>query len=412
MEVRHKKNLPAHQLSYQNIGKRQTYVVTFEAMNETIMDSAIDPTTNGVERETGEVEGKVLGLSMAMVAVFFLVVLAVILKSRQRQRRRILILNAVASRQRNQAEKEKWEQRRYYTIDAWLVSKTVAEHDDICDVLRGMKQSSSKSEEINPGKDVETVDQITEEDLEQGNIKDSDSDAGDECPICFEGFEAGEVVSWSPNPKCAHVYHYKCISQWLCDHQYCPFCREVFLPVDNVDNHNMSLNDIPELIAGQRRRRALSFYCLEHKAVHIRPSVLDSIQDNDVMDRALKRACDLKRHKDLVCLRATPCPEGDNMAEPVIAPFDEAVILDGSESADEEMDVCVSRRGGITNAESFATAASSSSAGSTVSSENVEGGSTNRTGASENEFNPCDQQGMKPNSQKSVDDTEIGTSQR
>ena len=30
-------------------------------------------------------------------------------------------------------------------------------------------------------------------------------------PICFEEFEVGQVISYSANPSCGHVFHHECI---------------------------------------------------------------------------------------------------------------------------------------------------------------------------------------------------------
>ncbi|KAL4633774.1 hypothetical protein ACB092_04G146600 [Castanea dentata] len=43
-----------------------------------------------------------------------------------------------------------------------------------------------------------------------------------ECSICLEEFQIGFEVTSMP---CSHVYHGKCIAQWLQASHFCPLCR-------------------------------------------------------------------------------------------------------------------------------------------------------------------------------------------
>jgi RNA polymerase subunit RPABC4/transcription elongation factor Spt4 len=47
--------------------------------------------------------------------------------------------------------------------------------------------------------------------------------AGEQCPICQNEMELGEVVI---DLKCKHAYHEECISFWLKDENTCPICKE------------------------------------------------------------------------------------------------------------------------------------------------------------------------------------------
>ena len=51
-----------------------------------------------------------------------------------------------------------------------------------------------------------------------------------ECCICFEEHTIGEKVCRLP---CAHIFHVKCIHQWLTKHCTCPICRYE-VPTDNM----------------------------------------------------------------------------------------------------------------------------------------------------------------------------------
>ncbi len=45
---------------------------------------------------------------------------------------------------------------------------------------------------------------------------------GDQCPICMEVTEDGEVVCALP---CEHIFHYNCLMSWLNVKRSCPMCR-------------------------------------------------------------------------------------------------------------------------------------------------------------------------------------------
>ena len=48
------------------------------------------------------------------------------------------------------------------------------------------------------------------------------------CNICLEEYMVGEDIGWSKNDSCHHVFHKKCILEWLVQHQDCPICRNKF----------------------------------------------------------------------------------------------------------------------------------------------------------------------------------------
>jgi len=49
------------------------------------------------------------------------------------------------------------------------------------------------------------------------------------CPICLEGYTAGQEICWSRNDKCVHSYHLHCMQAWLMKSDDCPLCRENYL---------------------------------------------------------------------------------------------------------------------------------------------------------------------------------------
>ena len=48
----------------------------------------------------------------------------------------------------------------------------------------------------------------------------------DECPICIEPFEENDELY---QLKCNHIFHTKCISEWININNICPNCREVVI---------------------------------------------------------------------------------------------------------------------------------------------------------------------------------------
>ena len=56
------------------------------------------------------------------------------------------------------------------------------------------------------------------------------------CPICWEPYKQGDLVSCSPNPNCCHSYHVSCITTWLLKpNDECPMCRSDYL--DRIKNN-------------------------------------------------------------------------------------------------------------------------------------------------------------------------------
>ncbi|CAN6251045.1 unnamed protein product [Urochloa humidicola] len=57
-------------------------------------------------------------------------------------------------------------------------------------------------------------------DLESG---DGEAAGGEQCLVCLEDVEAGEMVRRLP--ACGHMFHVGCIDMWLESHRTCPVCR-------------------------------------------------------------------------------------------------------------------------------------------------------------------------------------------
>ena len=59
-----------------------------------------------------------------------------------------------------------------------------------------------------------------------------DEDSRDICAICLAKYDHDDVISWSNNKQCSHVFHRECIAQWLEKKEECPVCRRFFLHFD------------------------------------------------------------------------------------------------------------------------------------------------------------------------------------
>jgi len=85
-----------------------------------------------------------------------------------------------------------------------------------------------------------------------------------ECTICLEQFQVDEIVSWSA--VCSHVFHHRCIKEWLYRHTNCPICRQG--PLLSVDDRTA-----PQSVPLQSQRATTCWYCIEHGVVEHQDTV-------------------------------------------------------------------------------------------------------------------------------------------
>jgi Ring finger domain len=55
----------------------------------------------------------------------------------------------------------------------------------------------------------------------------------DQCVICLQSFEDGEMVVEPVREDCHHVFHKACIQAWLIRHDDCPYCRRDLFHFDD-----------------------------------------------------------------------------------------------------------------------------------------------------------------------------------
>ncbi len=185
--------------------------------------------------------------------------LAVFLERRRQSARRVTIRRP-----------RKPPSERYLEIEKWLVSKRVELHDETCELVCGILQTPLRENDVKANR-PRTLTESTSKTDGDHSIQSSDIEEGhrDECSICVEVFQPEEIVSWSPEPNCQHIFHHHCIKEWLLQKKECPFCREIFLPIDRIQG-TTKLKTINELVLAQQRRSARCFYCIQHGVV--RPS--------------------------------------------------------------------------------------------------------------------------------------------
>jgi Ring finger domain len=304
---------------------------------------------------------------LACLLVILNIILVVLVVHVIRQRHRIMAImfpNYAAARRQRQPSRRQAKatlariERRYETIEGWIVSKRVVAHDEFCEgcvdvfakaasaaaaannskTLDESGATGTTSTDTGPvDKDADAVEfgmhtkekqlqrlKLLEQqqqqqknengDIEQGagagikhletcDTEDEDDDddyssvqqMGRECPICFEEFRVGQVISFSANPECSHVFHHECIKEWLLRHINCPFCRKVCMHVDEYRsnagagaNCKTKPHVIQELLDKHSKRSATTYYCVKDGLVVIPPKV-----------RCTKR--ELKQLKHRIC---------------------------------------------------------------------------------------------------------------
>jgi hypothetical protein len=131
-----------------------------------------------------------------------------------------------------------------------------------------------------------------------------------ECPICMEVFQLDEIVSWSPNALCSHVFHHECIKEWLLRHGTCPLDREVFLPIDGYQ-HVLKKEELRGLAKQRSQRISTSHFCLRDGLVKVHRS---GELDKDILDKINALTCTFIEKGELVKLRGSRS-QGDTTAD-------------------------------------------------------------------------------------------------
>jgi hypothetical protein len=73
-----------------------------------------------------------------------------------------------------------------------------------------------------------------------------------ECAICLENYQVGEVIAWSSKKSCPHAFHRECVTKYLANVQEenyapCPSCRQNFAN-PSTPNEKQPENDVEATI--------------------------------------------------------------------------------------------------------------------------------------------------------------------
>jgi len=240
-----------------------------------------------------------LRLSIVIVMPILIVVIIYILDKRQAR---------IQQEQVAEIEKEHYEKRakrrekRCRSIEKGLISKQIADHDELCDIARRCKEECSG--------ETTTVPSPPSPEIIIPNLIESVPREGvpSECPICFEKFKAGDIVSWASLQCCRHVFHHLCIKEWLQRQKECPLCREICLPMDR-DVDTLSQEMIKEkhtditLVVDEQYRSSHCFYCIEHGIVSIPVSFTSASISIEKLESIQHRARQCPSLKELANIR-------------------------------------------------------------------------------------------------------------
>jgi hypothetical protein len=151
---------------------------------------------------------------------------------------------------------------RYAEVESWLISRRIEPHDEICNkALTYLDSATYNPKELKHG--TSSIDTVCT-DVECGSLS---VDEETECPVCMDALEVGDLVSWSPNAQCEHVFHHCCIKEWLLKQECCPCCRQIFLPAVNQLEGLSKSKRADELLLGQQQLAAKRFFCIRHGVV-------------------------------------------------------------------------------------------------------------------------------------------------
>lgn len=110
-------------------------------------------------------------------------------------------------------------------------------------------------------------------DEEEVIIHEVDDDEERECPVCMSPLQVDDIVSWSANPLCSHVYHHECIKEWLLRHTECCLCKHTMLPVDEKRGKCAKQDALQELSTKYAAAASTSFYCVYEGLIRIPKTV-------------------------------------------------------------------------------------------------------------------------------------------
>lgn len=185
------------------------------------MQRSLDDTDGGGDNDNDinpELEEDSISVLDKMGAVLWLLLLALIIyKKNLNDQERIANEEQERSRQ-EEASKKQWKletARREMIIN----NATMRKRRGTIDIAYG---------------DGEDADSSNDQDRARAPVQKSDGDerhgtveeySALSCPICLDVFDRDDVITWSKELRCQHVYHANCLNPWLMENDDCPVCR-------------------------------------------------------------------------------------------------------------------------------------------------------------------------------------------
>ena len=116
-------------------------------------------------------------------------------------------------------------------------------------VLFAVKQSIIVSKNLDDKRNetIHTISSDQDQDIENQNEqtnqlhqdilsrKSKDLIGVEECTICFQTYQEGDIIAFSENQKCLHYTHVDCITKWLMEHDSCPSCRHDYFVTSEIE---------------------------------------------------------------------------------------------------------------------------------------------------------------------------------
>eukprot|EP00523_Entomoneis_sp_CCMP467_P002285 CAMPEP_0168748246 /NCGR_PEP_ID=MMETSP0724-20121128/16076_1 /TAXON_ID=265536 /ORGANISM="Amphiprora sp., Strain CCMP467" /LENGTH=525 /DNA_ID=CAMNT_0008796067 /DNA_START=57 /DNA_END=1634 /DNA_ORIENTATION=+ len=137
--------------------------------------------------------------------------------------------DSVRREQRHRYIQERLVTQTYVDESSLVIAATAATNEGPTDDESGAPVHNDNK----PNNKEDPMNKDNDKEDENDNDVDEESDHQSTCIVCLNSYNQGDVIAWSPNPQCQHIFHRDCITEWLQKNVSCPVCRNPFLN----DNH-------------------------------------------------------------------------------------------------------------------------------------------------------------------------------
>lgn len=177
---------------------------------------SVDPRLDGTPTNNKVVIGVLLGVIAVLACMFWALTIPLFVRYLRRKK----------------PVPQKTIDSRYDTIEGWLITKRARAHTGACkhattaecDGDAANKQELPESTTNNHRAKLclvssyDTADTCDDDDDDDSLPMSLERGECQECPICMEEFQEGDIVSWSPSldTSCNHVFHHHCVKVRVC----------------------------------------------------------------------------------------------------------------------------------------------------------------------------------------------------